>query len=375
MLNTLPAKPSVRIPKGLVFINGQLMKFTDFRVTTTTFYQADTFEVNLPLNGQADGFGLDYFSRMPAMLIEIYAGFPSNPDNFSKADLYNLIVAQVDDVQISANKSNINLVGRDLTAKFIDSKTSEKFQNMSASQIATLLAQRAGLTPVVTPTDEKAGYFYGIDHARMTNQRSQWDLLTYLAQEENFVVYVQGQSLYFKPQPAPSDNPYVLNWTPPGQGNGYSAFTGINLVMSRNLTLARDVIVKVRSWNEQTPRGFIRTSKATPNSTTAIPSKAQPIGDAQVFVYVFPGLTPDQAQQKAEQLQRQITQHERRIRVDMPADNIINKDSVIKLQGTNSDFDQVYFPAEIVRTFDISNGAYRMSIAAKNHSPNTETIV
>jgi phage protein D len=373
MLNTLPVQPASRIPKGLVFINGQLMAWTDFRVTTTTFYQADTFEVNLPLKGQQPGFGLEYFSSMPAMLIEIYAGFPTNPNNFSKADLYNLIVAQVDDVEVTEDQTSINLVGRDLTAKFIDSKTTQKFENLTASQIATLLAQQQGLMPVVTSTSIKSGYFYGVDHARMTNEQSEWDLLTYLAQESNFVVYVQGQSLYFKPAPAPSDNPYVVQITQPTD----AASPNINAVKvkyNRNLTLARDVIVKVRSWNEQYPKGFTRIVKATPNKRTVISSKAQPIGDAQTYSYVFPNLTIEQASQKAQQLLKQISQHERRIRVMMPADNLLNKDSIIKLQGSNSDWDQVYFPAEIVRTMSLSEG-YSMEFSAKNHSPNTEVIV
>jgi phage protein D len=374
MLNTLPVQPENRQPKGLVFINGQRMAWTDFRVTTTTFYQADTFEVNLPLNWQEPGFGLEYFSNMPAMLIEIYAGFPKNPDNFSKSDLYNLITAQVDDVDVTEDETNINLIGRDLTAKFIDSRTTEKFENLPASQIATLLAQRAGLTPVVTPTTAKAGYFYGVDHARMTNEQSEWDLLTYLAQESNFVVYVQGQSLYFKPAPTPSDNPYVIQKTPIVTGANHPNVNAVKVKYSRNLTLARDVIVKVRSWNQQYPKGFIATAKATPNKRTLIPSKAQPIGDAQTFVRVYPGLTIEQAKQKAQQILAQMSQHERRIVVEMPADNLIDKNSVIKLQGSNSDWDQIYFPSEIVRTMSITEG-YRMEIAAKNHSPNSETIV
>jgi hypothetical protein len=173
MLNTLPVQPGVRSPRGLVFINGQLMAWTKIKVDEKTFYEADTFDIDLPLNAQANGFGLEYFSSMPAMLIEVYAGFPPNLDNYSKADLTNILTGQVDDVTITLDGTNINLIGRDLTAKFIDNKTTEKFQNMTASQIATLFAQRRGLTPIVTPTSTKAGYFYGIDHARMTNLQSE----------------------------------------------------------------------------------------------------------------------------------------------------------------------------------------------------------
>jgi phage protein D len=376
MLNTLPVQPGVRSPRGLVFINGQLMAWTKIKVDEKTFYEADTFDIDLPLNAQANGFGLEYFSSMPAMLIEVYAGFPPNLDNYSKADLTNILTGQVDDVTITLDGTNINLIGRDLTAKFIDNKTTEKFQNMTASQIATLFAQRRGLTPIVTPTSTKAGYFYGIDHARMTNLQSEWDLLTFLAQESNFVVYVQGQSLYFKPQPEETDNPYVVQYTKPSSEHNSPSANAVKIELSRNLTLARDIIVKVRSKNSQYPQGFTRTAKATPNKKTALPSKAQPIGDAQVRVFEYDGLTIEQAEQKAQQLLRQLSQHERKIRVTMPADNLVNKDVVVKLQGTDSDFDQVYFPAEINHELSAGDSiGYRMTIAAKNHSPNSEVLI
>lgn len=372
MLNTLPVKSEGRIPRGLLFINGQQIVFTKIEVSTTTFYQADTIDIDIPVNGQPQGFGLEYFSNMPAMLVEVYVGFPSNPANFSKEDLYKLITAQVDDVEVQMDETSINLIGRDLTAKFIDNQTYEKFQNLTPSQIATLLAKRRGLTPVVTPVSIKAGQIYDSDHAAMT-QQSEWDLLTYLAQSVGFVVYVQDQSLYFKPEPEPSDNPYVLQWSNLTNVAGTYSFNGSKLKLGRNLTLARDVIVKVRSWNGQYPRGFTKTAKAVPNKRTLIPSKAQPIGDAQTYVRDYPGLTPQQALQKAQQLLKEISQHERRIRATLPGDNLINKDSIIKLTGTNSDWDQVYYPSEIVRRFSLDEG-YTMEIAAKNHSPNSEVL-
>lgn len=373
MLNTLPVQPTLRQPRGLVFINGQQMAFTRVRVDEKTFYEADTFQIDLPLNGQEPGYGDAYFSDSPAMLVQVYAGIPLNPDNYTKTDLVNILTGQVDDINISDDGTNINIIGRDLTAKFIDNKTTEKFQNLTASDIAILLANRRGLTPVVTPTTTKVSYFYGIDFSRMTSLQSEWDLLTFLAQESNFAVYVKDQSLIFKPQPTESDNPYVLQYTPPQFTDAYPSENVTKINRLRNLTLARDVIVILRSRNNQSPEGFTVTAKSTPNKKTVIASLAQPIGDAQVYTYIYDGLTQEQAEQKAQQLLQQITQHERRIRIQMPADNLINKDCVIKLQGTNTSFDQVYFPSEIGHYLDIKT--YRMNILAKNHSPNTQTIV
>src|SRR5260363_359925 len=44
-------------------------------------------------------------------------------------------------------EGTIELTGRDLTARLIDANTSEHFADQTASQIATLLAQRRDLMP------------------------------------------------------------------------------------------------------------------------------------------------------------------------------------------------------------------------------------
>lgn len=372
MLNTLPPKAQGRQPRGLVYINGQSLLWENIEVDTTTYYQADSFSVTLPLNGQPKGYDFSYFASAPAMLIEIYAGLPNNSEQFTKSDLDNLITGQVDDIAIDPVTATLTLTGRDLTAKFIDNKTTEKFQNNTSSQIAAILAQRRGLTPVVKATSTLAGRYYEIDHSRLTSQHSEWDLLTYLAQEENYAVFVKGMSLYFQPVPSPSDNPYVIQWT--SSDTDGTSINVVDLKCTRNLTLARDVIVTVRSWNAKQKQGFTKTVKATPNKDTAVASQAQPVGDSQVYTYSIPGLTPEQALQKAQQLLQQITQHERNIAFTVPADSLLDKSKIIQLKGTNTDFDQIYYPSSIRRTMSLDSG-YVMHVEAKNHSPNTQVIV
>lgn len=373
MINTIPAQSQGRQPRGLLFINGQQIEFERFEVSSTTFYQADTVHIDIPVKGQPEGYGLPYFSGVPAMIAEVYAGFPGNPEKYSKDELELLITAQIDDIEVNMERMSINLIGRSLTSQFIDNKTYEKFESMTPSQIAILIAKRRGLTPIVTNVTEKAGQIYKDNHAVPTEQ-SEWDLLTYLAQSIGFVVYVKERSLYFEPASSPNAAAYVLQWQSPNSENGFNTFNGMRLHLRRNMTLARDVIVKVHSYNDQYPKGFTKGIKATPNKRTVIPQKAQPIGDAQTYVQYFPGLTPAQALQKAQQLLKEISQQERLIRVTMPADNLLNKFSKITLKGTNSDWDQDYYPAEIVRVMSEHEG-YMMEISAKNHSPNSMVAV
>jgi phage protein D len=364
---------SARKPRGSVSINGIIIPFDSFEIDNNSYYIADTFRVEIPVKSLPLNLAPIVIISQPAIIVEISAGFPLLPDILSTAGLDNLITGQVDDVDYEPASGKITLSGRDLTALFIDSKTTEKFVNLTSSQIATLFAKRRNLTPVVTDTTIKVGKYYEIDHARLTSQRTEWDLLTFLAQEENFNVFVKGKSLYFQPKPSGDSIPYVINYVP-GFLGGSDNSNMVSIVFSRNFTLSKDIIVEVRSWNQKQRKGFTKRATATHTKNSVLSGAAQPIGEAQVFPYIFPNLTPEQALQKAQNLLKQLSSHEVKLRAEGPADNLININSSIQVLGTGTLFDQIYFPSSIIRRMSVNDG-YSMTISAKNHSPETEILV
>src|SRR5258708_3913007 len=91
------------------------------------------------------------------MYVELFIGFPADVSNFTPADLKSWIYGQVDEIEIDPVQNTIHVRGRDLTRVFIDTKTTQKWPNQTASQIATSLAKGHGLTPVVTATTTKVG--------------------------------------------------------------------------------------------------------------------------------------------------------------------------------------------------------------------------
>lgn len=374
MINAVPLKSDGRQPRGIVQINGVPLPWISFEVDNNNFYLADTFHVEMSLSELPHPYGFQFWASEPAILIDIYAGFPPNSEQYVPSQLKKLITGQVDNIDIDPVTQKVTLTGRDLTAKFIDNKTTEKFQNLTSSQVAILLAQRRGLTPIVTTTTTRIGNYYDNNYSNINNQRSEWDLLTFLAQQEDFACFVSGMELHFQPKPTPNDKPYVLQYSAPNNANGYPTLNAMSITLSRNLTLARDVIVTVRSWNKENKRAFTRTAKAVHNKNTVISGKAQPIGDSQVYTRRIAGLTPEQALQKAQEILQQITQHEKVIHVTMPADNVLSVENIILLKGTASDFDQVYFPDSIVRSMSF-DGGYEMRIEAKNHAPDSEVLV
>jgi phage protein D len=353
----------------MVKVGGQLMPgWIDWEIDNNTFYQADTFRVRFAMSLMPAGYGAAWWATQGTMMVEVFAGFPADPANFTVSDLDSLLYGQVDDITFDPVAGIVEVAGRDLTAGLIDTKTTEKWPNQTSAQIATTLAQRHGLTPVVTATTQKTGKYYEIDHIRMTDQRSEWDLLTWLAHQEQFVVYVKGQTLHFEPQPTTSQTPYVLQWAPPTADSAAPSFNGTAITFARNLTLAKDVIVKVRSWNAKNKKGFTKTAQATHNKNTVLAGAAQPTGEAQTYSYVVPGLTPDEALRWAQAKLVEITAHEVRVTATLPADNLLGVTDIIKVLGTGTAFDQTYYPDSITRSMSIEGG-YMMTVNAKNHSP------
>jgi len=84
---------------------------------------------------------------------------------------------------------------------------------------------------------------------------------------------------------------------------------------------------------------------------------------AQRYDFVFPGLTQEQCQAKADQLLKQISLHEYKMEATVPGDLVTFPWTPIKATGTDTDFDTTYNIARINRSF--SARGFIMSISAR----------
>ena len=95
----------------------------------------------------------------------------------------------------------------------------------------------------------------------------------------------------------------------------------------------------------------------------------------QIYSKTIPNLTQDQALQYAQKWYGQLVAHEMRLEdLEMPGDNDLDITSIIEFSGTGTAFDQQYFPDNISRRISF-DGGYGMTIAAKNHAPDSTVIV
>jgi len=368
---------AVRSPRWCVMLGGQPVIPVSCSVTTNPMFLADEFEIVLAASSNPLAQAWPQWAAYTSMQAEVRVGFPADPQNWTPDELTPLIYGDVDQVAIDLLADTITLSGRDLTHRFIDQKTPQKWQNLTPSQIAAQLAQQNGLKAQISPTpgNTKAGHFYSVDHVHLTTNETQWDLLTYLAQQLGWVCYVQMDALVFGPGGQPGSNDYIVQAPIPGQPTQTDV---VRLAFARNLTVAKGIVVQVRSWNAKQAKGFTVQAKAQPNVKTALagkrPGMSQTIGgDAQVFSYTFPGLTVAEAQGKANALLTEISKQELRVMIDMPGDIAPSKGQIVRIKGTGSVFDQPFYPFQVQRTMDLQNG-FAMSINAKNHSPNSTVL-
>lgn len=365
------SQPTGRQPRGAVKINGTIISgWIDFDIDNNDYFSADTFRVKLAGGTLPATMDVEWFSSQRDLYVELFIGTPADANNYSVADLKSWIYGQADEIEIDPIENTVTLNGRDLTRLFIDTKTTEKWPNLTSSQIATKLAQSHGLTPVVTETTTKAGTMYEIDHVNLTDDRSEWDLLNYLANIEGFVVFVRGQSLYFQPRPDPSTAPiYPIKWTKP-TATTTSRANFQNVKFRRALTVSRGIQVIIRSWNKKQAKGF--TAKYPSSIKTISPGKSKIGSGAQIYSKTVPNLDPEAATRYAQNWYQQLIAHEMRIDgLIMPGDNDLDITSIISVSGTGTDFDQLYFPDSINRAMSF-NGGYEMTVCAKNHSPESQ---
>ncbi|WP_020472358.1 phage late control D family protein [Zavarzinella formosa] len=347
------AAGAARQPRCAVTVNGvTLSGVVEAEVTNASHFTADTFRVVCSASGLQPAFGPAYWALSVGDLIGVSVGF-------ADAAPVQLILGQVDDAQYDPISRTLTLSGRDLSAPLIDAKTAEKFVNLTSSQIAEQLARRHGLEPVVEATSARAGSYYEIDNVVLTQEQTEWDLLVYLAGREGFDCWVSGNRLFFQPSPAAASVPYKLVCQASENGLNSSA---LDIKLSRSQTLARDVIVKVQSWNQKQQRSFVVTYKVT----QAFKSQRSG-GKSQTYSFTVPNLDRDQALKLAKAKAEDITRHERVLTASLPGDNLLTTRSMVQLVGTNTAWDQNYYPDTVTRTLSVGGG-YRMELRAKNHS-------
>ena len=327
-------------------------------VFANNHYAADRFSVAISLDGASWASATQWASEAD-ILLDIQFSLDAG------ASFTSLIIGRVDSVSIDPIVGEVRLNGRDLTGAMIEARTQETFTNRTSSEVATILASRHNLTPVITSTTLPVGRYYQNEHDRITlgsfsRATTEWDLLVFLAQQEGFDVFVSGTALHFQPSDPAPDLMQPIH-----------AGDLINLRLERSLTLARDIEVVVKSWNSRNQSAFTQTARAARQIGGGSGSRSQS-GPPQRYVFVRPNLTQDDALRLAQRKLAELTRHERILQATMPGELTLSPRSMLTLSGTGTAFDQSYFIDTIERVLNFETG-FTQHIRAKNSSPRNQS--
>ena len=374
--DSLPSTSQVRAGSiGMVANGAQIAGIKQFEVTNSNYFTCDTWRATVALDGTPSGYGAPFWALQDNIEVSLLASFTG------PGALTTVIGGVVDKVEISLDRQELILSGRDFSAPLIDTLTNTKFVNQTSSEIATKFAQDHGLVPQVTGTSTQVGRYLSSQYDYASQDLSQFRLLSYLAQQEGFDLYMNGKTMVFGPAvrdtaPLRVVYTYAAPSAPPISANAET------LELLQDKTLATFVTVEVRSWDYTTKKAIISTwqSQKTQNQpkggTTARNAslsftKASTSGSANgrgpLYIVRRSGLTPQQADDLAKKTLANITLNERAVRWTGPAILHMNARRGFSLTGTRTAFDQTYEIAEVTRAFGWDSTS--MHIHAKASSP------
>ena len=240
-----------------------------------------------------------------------------------------MLTGRPDSVTVDRIVGTTVVEGRDLAALFIDQALTETYANRTASDIASDLANRHGLSAAVQATTTPVGRFFNTDHALLA-LASEWDLLSALADAESFDLQVVDTTLTFGP-PSPA-NSYALRLS-----------DCIALRQTTAPAVARAVELTVRSWD---------AASAQPVVHTATRGK----GRSRRQHLTRPNLTPEAAERLAERVLADLARFERTASLTMPGESTIGIGSVVSVEAEDyrvAALQRDWGPAGFVQTLSL----------------------
>ncbi len=334
---------AARAPRVRVLADGQPVPgVSAVDVSSGNYFVADRFSVTAALS--ADPAGLRALAGQDEIVVEIAVSLAG------EAGMVPLATGEVDGISLDPVGGVLRIEGRGLSARLIEARTHEAFANRTASEIATELAGRHGLTADVEQTTTPVGRYWQLQHDRLMLDQfgratTEWDLLVTLAQFEGFDLWVSGTVLHFR-RPTEAPDTYRI---------GMSDVVGMRL--ERSLSLARDVSVTVKSWNSRQQDAFVQTARR--------PGRGKNHRSARNYVLVVPNLSPDEALKLAQSRLAELTRHERVVVADMPGELGIMPRSQVMVAGTGTDFDRTYVVDHVDRHLSMANG-FSQSVRMRN---------
>lgn len=247
-----------------------------------------------------------------------------------------VLIGTIDSVCLDPISGTLDVEGRDLSSLFIETRVDETFANRTSSEIAATLAGRHGLLAAVEHTSTPVGRYYQSEHDRImlgqfAKAMTEWDLLAFLARQEGFDLFMEGETLTFASSKAQSATPLRKEQC-------------ISLQLEHSVGLGRQIEVTVRSWGTK--------------SGTAVAETVRGGGAGPLWTHAItrPNLTGAEARTLAERILADLVRHEWSGAATMPGELSLSARSRVAIVGTGTAWDREYRVSELTRHLDARRG-------------------
>lgn len=329
--------------------------YISIQVDNNNMYTADQWMVVLDMINMPKSLSSNDLLANTDIMVEIYVGYPLDANKYNIADLAQVMKGKMDNVRADFLNLTLTLTGRDLTAVFLQTNPTNNLMEVNATsyQIIQKIVEAAGLKFVGTPTSVPVGKFYFDSYFFQPTLKTNWDLMVSLAQAENYNLYIVGDTVVYNPKG--SEQTYTVDY----KAGAINSSTAQMLSVNRIISISHAVEVNILSYNQQSKKVYI--GQATFNPIAGDPGTQDPIK----YRFSIPNLSQSQANSAAQNLINMITLHAISMNFTIPGDVTVTKDKIIKLKGTATVADQIYYPFMIRHEVSLAAG-YSTSVMCRN---------
>jgi phage protein D len=339
---------SARQPRAYLNIEGVNLQVRTIGAHLSTLAKADTFTAEIPMDSLPQDLSLDRFATGGPLAATVMA-----TTDIATAAPQPLVLGNITQVEFNWTERYIRVGGKDAVAEMLRATSREKFQNRKGHEIIKEIAARHNFFVDVTDDMLLSGKYYQIDWAHLTNQ-SEWAVINRVADSEGHSVHLDSKSKTIVVRPLNEDSLplFTVHYTPPTPAS-YASGEFIDLRIVRNFEIASETHVRHKSWHTKQKK-VVHTHKVMSGNG------GKPVN----YDYRAPNMTQEQSSRAAERHLLNNTRHEFGVDIELPGDTSFAVRSRIKLTGTGTKLDQVYYVDTVDHTFSFEQG-YRMTIAAK----------
>lgn len=338
-----------RAPRCYLRIGGVKVACESATVKLKSTRSGNTFSAVLAI-GETRKAGFDYAEWADYQPDDVTVVM-SSALNFG--DETDMITGKIDKPEIDWLTGRVSVSGRDKTGELTEKRRSQKFQNQKSDEVVKTIAGDHGLSVSGAGGGlDFAGKIYTQDTVHLTVNKTDFEIISDLAEREGYRWYVQGTTLYFEPKEQDGADTYQIQFTPPGAGGAIGTGNLLSLRTWRNMTAARPHKVNVRSWHHEEKKLY--NGKA----------EAGGVGAPVEHEHHHNGRNDAQAEKLAKSRLANAIRHDCNVSITAPGDLAIDPRQKLQLTGTGTIYDQTYDIDTVELSMDWGKG-FTMDIESK----------